>query len=70
MATKTLKKMLGDGGAGLDKSHGTDPVYEVLGAIIDQLNDLTTQFNQLRADYNAATVPTTATAVTPRVVKE
>lgn len=68
---KTLKRLMGDGGAGFDKSHGQpDPLYEVLGAIIDQLNDLTTQFNQLRADYNAATVPTTATAVTSRVVAE
>jgi hypothetical protein len=28
---------------------------------------LSTSLNQLRTDYNAATVPTTATAVTPNI---
>jgi len=63
MAIKYLKKLLGDGLAGLDKSHGTDRLYEFLAALTTQVNDLTAQFNQLRTDYNASTTPTTATAV-------
>jgi len=71
MAAKQLKRYLGDGGAGLDQSHGQpDPLYEVLGALIDQVNDLTAQFNQLLADHNAGTVPSSATTVTQRVTKE
>lgn len=45
--------------------------YRVLEALVDQVNDLTTQLNQLRTDYNAETnadhTDTTATAVTQLV---
>lgn len=37
MTTKYLKKLLGDGLAGMDKSHGTDRLYDLLKAIIEQL---------------------------------
>jgi hypothetical protein len=40
-----LKKILGDGLGGLDKSHGSDTLYELLEAMINQLNDQGVQFN-------------------------
>lgn len=69
--TTYLKQLLGDGLAGLDKSHGTDRLYTLLEEMITQLNDQADQFNQLRTDYNAETAAdhtdTTATAVTKLV---
>lgn len=40
------------------------PLLEAMQADIAALS---TSLNQLRTDYNAATVPTTATAVTPNI---
>ncbi len=65
----TLKKIIGDSGAGSDKSHGTDRVYEVLvalstdtaalvtktNALIVDVGALATSLNQLIVDYNANT---------------
>jgi len=69
--TVKLKKLLGDGGAGIDESHGTDRLYQVLEAMVTQLNNQATQFNQLLADYNAETnadhTDSTATSVTAGV---
>jgi hypothetical protein len=70
----TLKKLLGDAGAGIDDSHGSDRLYDVLSALITEHNDLVAQFNQLLTDYNAETVAahttSTATTVTPTVTVE
>jgi hypothetical protein len=37
MATRNLKKLLGDGLAGLDQSHGTTNLYSLLKAIVEHL---------------------------------
>ena len=67
--TVNLKQLLGDGLAGLDKSHGTDRLYTLLAAMIVQLNDQGAQFNQLKADYDAETLAShTATTATDVVV--
>ncbi len=54
--------------ANQDESTLCKKQYRVLEALVDQLNDVTTQLNQLRTDYNAETnadhTDTTATAVT------
>lgn len=71
---KTLKKLMGEAGAGLGDSMGFDNLYDILKALADTQNDLVTQFNQLRTDYNAETAAdhtdTTATAVTAGVTVE
>lgn len=54
MATK-IKKLIGDAGAGLDKSHGSATVYDVLVAFANTINLLITSHNQLLTDYNAET---------------
>ena len=73
MAVK-LKKLMGDAGAGIDESHGSDRLYDVLLAMVTAQNDLIAQFNQLLTDYNAETVAahttSTATAVTAGVEVE
>lgn len=51
--TATLKQFMGEAGAGLDKSHGTDRLYDVLLGLVNSHTQLVAQFNQLRADYNA-----------------
>lgn len=67
----TLKKFVGEGGAGLDDSMGGHSnLYEALKAIAETLNDLVAQFNQLKADYDASTTPTTATDVTSTITVE
>lgn len=66
----TLKRLVGNAGAGMDESHGSDRLYDVLKALTDTQNDLVAQFNQFRTDYNASTTPTTATAVTAGVEVE
>ncbi len=70
----TLKRYIGEGGAGLDDSIGFDNLYDVLKALAETQNDLLAQFNQLRTDYNAETnadhTDTTATAVTAGVTIE
>jgi hypothetical protein len=72
--TVNLKKLLGDAGAGMDESHGSARLYELLEALVTQVNDLTDQFNQLRTDYNGETAAdhtdTTATAVSKGVALE
>jgi hypothetical protein len=72
--TTTLKQLLGDAGAGIDESHGSDRLYDVLVAIVTAQNDLVAQFNQLLTDYNAETLAdhttSTATAVTAGVAIE
>ena len=67
---KTIKRFMGEGGAGLDDSTGEDNLYDVVHAMADQLNALTSQYNQLLADHNAATRPSTATTVTSGVAVE
>ena len=39
-------------------------LQQLLASVQEDLAAITAQFNQLRTDYDAATVPTTATAVT------
>ena len=72
--TVTLKRYLGEGGAGLDDSMGVDNMYDVIKALAETQNSLVAQFNQLRTDYNAETLAdhtdTTATAVTAGVTVE
>lgn len=67
MTTATLKKLLGDAGAGIDESHGSDRLYKVLSVAITQIkaatakqtallsayNDVVAQFNQLKTDHDA-----------------
>lgn len=66
MAVK-LKRLVGNAGAGIDESHGTDRLYDVLKAMVTTQNDLVAQFNQLKADHDSATAPTAATDVTAGV---
>lgn len=66
MAVK-LKRLVGNAGAGIDESHGTDRLYDVLAAMVATQNDLVAQFNQLKADHDSATAPTAATDVTAGV---
>jgi len=66
----TLKKLLGEAGAGIDDSVGIDRLYDVLVELATVQNDLVAQFNQLKADYDASTTPTTATDVTAGVTIE
>lgn len=54
MTTK-IKGLIGDAGAGLDESHGSDRIYDVLVALANTLNSLITSHNQLLTDYNAET---------------
>jgi len=74
--TVKLKKLLGDGGAGIDESHGSDRLYQVLEAVVNTQNALVTNFNALRADYAAETnadhtvTGTSAVAVTAGVEVE
>jgi hypothetical protein len=55
MATTKLKKLLGDAGAGIDASHGTNRLLDVLTALVDSHTELVAQFNQLKADFDAHT---------------
>jgi hypothetical protein len=66
----TLKKFLGDGGAGLDDSMGFDNLYDVIKALADAQNNLVTQFNQLKADHDSSTTPTTAANLASAVTVE
>jgi hypothetical protein len=74
MPAVTLKKLLGDGGAGLDDSMGIDTLRAVLVKLITEHKNIMTQFNQLRTDYNAETAAahtaTTATAVSSSITVE
>lgn len=66
MAVK-LKRLLGDGGAGIDQSHsGEDRLYTVLEAVVNTQNSLVEEFAQFRADVLAAgAFPITTTATDP-----
>lgn len=68
----TLKRLVGEGGAGLDDSNGCDNLYDVLNALVTQVGALTTSLNQFIADYNDVTPvqPTTALAVTTQITAE
>ena len=66
----TLKRLVGDGGAGIDDSMGFDTLYDVIKALADAQNDLVIQFNQLKADHNSSTAPTTAADLTSAVTVE
>lgn len=69
----TLKKLVGEAGAGIDESHGSDTLYDVLKALVTAQNALIVSLNQLITDYNANTNivdDTTATAVTAGVTIE
>lgn len=70
MTTKTVKRFIGEAGAGLDDSTGEDNIYDVVAALATQLNSLTTQFNQLLADHNSATRPSTAASVSSGITVE
>lgn len=65
-----LKRSMGEAGALLDDSQGFANLYDILANLTDAVNSLTAQFNQLRTDHDAATRPTTATAVSTYVTKE
>lgn len=65
--TVKLKRLVGDAGAGMDKSHGSDRVYDVLEAMVTTQNAMVASLNQFITDYNASTTPTTAAAVTAGV---
>jgi hypothetical protein len=66
----TLKKLLGEAGAGIDDSMGIDNLYDVLKEIATVQNDLVAQFNQLKADFDASSTPTSATDVTAGLTVE
>jgi len=66
----TLKRLVGNAGAGLDESHGTDNLYDVLKGLVDFQADVVTQFNQLKADHDSSTTPSTATDLAVEVTAE
>lgn len=68
--TVYLKQLLGDGLAGLDKSHGTDRLYELLEGMITQLNDQGAQFNTMRTEQLAAAGVVNNVLVDGGVVKD
>ncbi len=74
MAAVTLKKLLGEAGAGLDESMGIDTLRDVLAQLITEHNALIVSHNQLITDYdaetNAAHTSTTAASVTAEVTVE
>lgn len=61
MTTK-IKKLVGDAGAGMDKSHGSDTLYDVVAALAATINLLITSHNQLLTDYNAETAASHTTS--------
>ena len=73
MAVK-LKRLVSEAGAGEDKSFGVSDEnpdrFTLLSAIVNTQNDLVAQFNQLKADFDAASAPTSATDVVPGVEVE
>lgn len=66
----TLKKLLGEAGAGIDDSVGIDRLYDVIKELATVQNDLVAQFNQLKADFDASSAPSSATDVTAGVTVE
>jgi len=65
-----LKRLMGEGGAGLDSSNGLDNLWAVLNALVAAHQAEVTQFNQLLADVIAHPVATTAAALTSKVTAE
>ena len=61
----TLKRLVGNAGAGEDQSHGTDTLYDVLKALTDTQNALIASQTQIIAD-----VVTTAVAPAEGVTVE
>ncbi len=58
--TINLKKLLGDGGAGFDQSHGSDRLYDVLKAVVNKMNQLETgKANNVLVDGGVVKDPTT-----------
>ena len=53
MANVTLKRSIGDAGAGIDESHGEDRLYDVLAALAGNSSVTVTQFNALLAKLDA-----------------
>lgn len=53
--TTTIKKTIGDAGAGIDQSHGEDTLYDAVKAIATDLQAVIVALNQLLTDYNAET---------------
>ena len=54
MATK-LKRLVGNAGAGIDESHGSDRLYAVLKELAETQNLMAASLNQLITDYDAET---------------
>ena len=70
MAVK-IKKGLVEGQGHHDESfEDQNTVYDVLVAMANTQNDLVAQFNQLKADHDSSTAPTTATDVVAGVEVE
>jgi len=66
----TLKRLVGQGGAGMDDSMGHDNVYDVLKGLVDAHQQTVAQFNQLKADFDASSTPTSATDLSSYVTAE
>lgn len=72
MAVK-LKRLVGEGGAGMDDSSGADNLYDVLKGLVSHQDDVITQFNSLRASVVAGAafpIVVTAVALTAKVTAE
>lgn len=54
--TVKLKQLLKEGLAGIDQSHGTDTLYDLLLQIITDQKAIITSHNQLLTDYNNETL--------------
>lgn len=59
--TINLKKLLGDGGAGFDQSHGSNRLYDVLKAVVNKMNQLEVgKLNNVLVDGGVVKAPTNA----------
>lgn len=59
----TLKRLVGEAGAGIDESHGSDRLYDVLKELAEVSALQSAALNQFITDYNATVAPTTAVAI-------
>jgi len=70
----TLKKLVGEGGAGISDEMGFNNLYDVLKALAETQNALVAAFNVLLTEYNAETdadhTTSAASAVTAAVTVE
>ncbi|APF20394.1 hypothetical protein Calab_1457 [Caldithrix abyssi DSM 13497] len=65
-----IKKTFGSGGANLTPAgHGTPSLADALRDIADDLAMIKVAVDQLIADHNSSTVPTTATTSTLKTTK-